>query len=113
MRIKHIIETLKKKMLYERCGEIESRHANEDDIALCHAKQYIQRIRKLRTKSTQELMEMSHNPDSVYYHSETYDSACLAVGCVLAVVDSVCTNKVWLDEAWLITLVVNLEANCI
>ncbi len=38
--------------------------------------------------------DSTYNKNSVYYHWETYESACLATGCLLNIVDNVCTNKV-------------------
>ena len=42
----------------------------------------------------EELIQLSQNKNSVYYHWETYECACLATGCLLQVVDDVCNKKV-------------------
>ena len=41
----------------------------------------------------EELLADSVNPHSVYYHWETFECASLATGCLLNVLDDVCTNK--------------------
>ena len=93
-RIKRIIEMLKEKNLYDRCVELKSRCATDEELELCHKAAYIKKLKKLRMKSAQELIEMSMNPHSVYYHSQTFDCATLATGCVLKVVEGVCSKKV-------------------
>lgn len=93
-RIKRIIETLKEKKLYDRCQELKSRFATENEIKLCHENSYIDNIKSVRDKTDDELKELSKNPNSVYYHSSTFDCALLATGSLLQVVDQVCTNKV-------------------
>ncbi|CAF0704332.1 unnamed protein product [Brachionus calyciflorus] len=92
-RIKRILEALKEKGIYNRCDELKSRHATENEIELCHSKSYIQEIKSLRDKSEEELKQLSKNPDSVFFHSSTFDCASLATGCLLQIVDQVCTNK--------------------
>ncbi len=79
--------------MYEQCAEIESRHATEGEIELCHTRSYIEKLKTLKEKSEEELKNMSKNMDSVYYHSETYECALLATGCILNVVDQVCSKK--------------------
>jgi histone deacetylase 6 len=85
---------LKDKGLYQQCTSINSRFATEEEIQLCHTKDYIERIKELKTKTNEELLEMSRNPDSVYYNSETYECALLAAGCVMNCVDQVCSKNV-------------------
>jgi len=85
---------LKERNLYDRCVELKSRSATDDEPELCHKTADIKKLKKLRMKSTQELIEMSRNPHSVYYHSQTFDRATLATGCVLSVVEGVSSKKV-------------------
>lgn len=93
-RIKSILNMLKEKKLYQRCGQIPSRHATDEELFLCHEQNYIERLKTLKDKSNSELMELSRNRDSVYYNSDTYECASLATGCVLKVVDEVCSQNV-------------------
>jgi histone deacetylase 6 len=85
---------LRDKNLYQQCTPIESRYATEEEIQLCHTKDYIEKIKLLKKKTIEELLAMSKNPDSVYYNSETYECALLAAGCVINCVDQVCSKKV-------------------
>ncbi len=88
------MDYLKTEGLYERCGRLESRYATDDEIKLCHDESYINSIKELKTKSQQELVEMTKNPNSVYYHWNTFECASLATGCLLSVVDAVCSKQV-------------------
>lgn len=93
-RIEKIVNALKEKNLYSRCGIIQSSLANENEIELCHSKQYIDSLKTLKEKTTEELIELSCNRESVYYHSDTFECAKMSTGCLLNVVDQVCSNKV-------------------
>jgi len=92
-RIKRIKSKLKDHGLYELCSELPSRKATKQELQLCHPVDYIEKIQAYKSKSTEELTEASKNNDSVYYHWETYECASLATGCLLSIVDDVCTNK--------------------
>jgi acetoin utilization deacetylase AcuC-like enzyme len=96
-RIIRIINTLKEKNLYQRCKVLNSRYAIDQELELCHKKNYIEYLRKLKSKSKNELIEMTNNPDSVYFHWETFECALLATGCLLSVVDEVCSKKVFCE----------------
>ena len=85
---------LKERNLYERCVELPSREVRDEELYLCHDRDYIEGLKTLEKKSQEELIAMSKNPDSVYYHSDTFSCASLATGCLLTVVDAVCSQKV-------------------
>ena len=93
-RLRRIIKMLKERNLYERCVELPSREVREEELLLCHDKDYIESLKTLEKKTQDELIAMSKNPDSVYYHSDTFSCASLATGCLLTVVDAVCSHKV-------------------
>jgi acetoin utilization deacetylase AcuC-like enzyme len=92
-RIKAIVDMLKEKGLWQRCNELGSRHATDEELLMCHENAYIQRIKSLADKSKEELIELTRNPNYVYFHSETFECATLATGCLLQVVDQVCSGK--------------------
>ena len=93
-RIKRIMAALKEKNLFQQCTSIESRYATEDEITLCHTKEYIDSLKELKKKTNEELIKMSNNLNSVYFNSETYECALLAAGCLLNVTDQVCSKNV-------------------
>ena len=84
---------LKERNLYERCVEVASREVRDEELLLCHKKEYIEELKTLENKSQDELIAMSKNPDSVYFHADTFSCAQLAAGCLLSVVDAVCSHK--------------------
>nr|QDF21420.1 histone deacetylase 6 isoform X2 [Brachionus koreanus] len=92
-RIKRILETLKEKKLYYRCKELKSRYATDQEINLCHSLNYIEKIKSVKFKSETELKDLSINNYSVFFNSSTFDCAMLATGCLLQVVDEVCSNR--------------------
>lgn len=47
----------------------------------------------LKSKSINELEEMSRNMNSVYFNKKTFECATLATGSLLSVVDNVCSKK--------------------
>ena len=71
---------LKERKLYNQCAELESRSATENELELCHPESYINELKTLKTKTTQELVELSKNVNSVYYNHDTLESATLATG---------------------------------
>jgi histone deacetylase 6 len=75
------------------CEELPSRKATDAELMLCHTQKYIEELKEYKSKSMEELIECSKNVHSVYYHWDTFECATLATGCLLNVLDNVCTNK--------------------
>ncbi len=75
------------------CGKVESRYAKDEELNLCHPIEYINDLRSLKSKTINELEELSNNKNSVYYNKKTFECATLSTGCLLSVVDAVCTKK--------------------
>ncbi|XP_033099763.1 histone deacetylase 6-like [Anneissia japonica] len=92
-RISRIFEKHHELGLVDRCRRLPSRYAIHKEIELCHNLDYILSIEKTKTTSFRELSKLQEDYNSIYLHQETYDSACLAVGCVLSVVDNVLGGK--------------------
>lgn len=92
-RVTRIIAKLKEHGLYEQCEELPSRRATDDELKLCHTDNYIAELKTYKSKSMDELIECSQNVHSVYYHWDTFECATLAAGCLLNVMDNVCTKK--------------------
>ena len=88
------MDTLIERNLYDRCICLGSRYVKDEEIEYCHDRDYIATLKQLKAKSHDELVKMTKNPDSVYFHNDTFESASIASGCLLNIVDAVCTNKV-------------------
>ena len=80
--------------MHEQCDELPSRRATESELELCHPPEYIDKVKQYKSKTLDELLEESKNPHSVYFHWDTYECASFATGCLLSVLDNVCTKKV-------------------
>lgn len=111
-RIRSIYHMHQEYALLTRMQRLSSRRATPEEVKLVHSATHVNLIRKLghsRQKSTNQvkssskgeeekegevegdlhLHEMGTNYNSVYFHPSTYESATMATGCVLQVVDSV------------------------
>ncbi|XP_067833888.1 histone deacetylase 6 [Heptranchias perlo] len=75
--------------LFERCVQIEARSATQEEILLVHRPNYVELLKSTENMSTEELRSVSDTHDLVYLHPKSYSSACLAVGCMLQLVDKV------------------------
>ena len=80
--------------MYDRCGKIDSRFAQDAELELCYDKLYIDKLRKTKSQTEAQLKRLSNNNKSVYFNADTFDCARLATGCLLSVIDNVCLNKV-------------------
>ncbi len=92
-RIERILNLLKERGLYDQCARVTSRYSTDEELNLCHPQGYIDNLRSLEKKTLPELEEMSRNMNSVYYNKKTFECATLSTGCLLSVVDAVCTKK--------------------
>ncbi|XP_022238613.1 histone deacetylase 6-like [Limulus polyphemus] len=94
-RFSSSLEKCREYSLIERCLEIPSRSASEEEITLLHRKDHVIMIKYTENKEDEEFLEnLSSKCDSVYFHPKSYEIACLAVGCTINLVSTVLENKV-------------------
>lgn len=79
--------------LLDRCKFIQSRMASEEELRLFHSSEFISEMKRLSTMKNKDLYQLAEKFRSIYFCRDTYDSARLAAGCVLQVVDEVLTGK--------------------
>ncbi|KAK7863370.1 hypothetical protein R5R35_004338 [Gryllus longicercus] len=79
--------------LLERCHRLKARSVTQEELLLLHSKQHIDQIVGTKNMKFRDLHKMQENFRSVYLHPDTYDSACLAAGSLLQVVDSVLNGE--------------------
>ncbi|XP_008555902.1 histone deacetylase 6 isoform X1 [Microplitis demolitor] len=79
--------------LLKRCYRIPGRVATEEELLLVHTELYVQVMKGIEKQKMSEVIKQSHVFESVYLHTETWSSACIAVGSVLQVVDSVLNGE--------------------
>lgn len=77
----------------ERCKEIKSRTATDEEILLVHTQHQIDQVKSFRNIPLEDLHDMERSFNSVYLSQEAYECASLAVGCMLQVVDEVCGGR--------------------
>lgn len=92
-RIKRIYDELKANGLVDQCRMVPSRHATVNEISLVHEVDYIKLLEETSTRSKHDMINFERQFNSVYYCSDSYKCATMAVGSLLNVVDSVVTGK--------------------
>uniref|UniRef100_G3N857 Histone deacetylase domain-containing protein n=2 Tax=Gasterosteus aculeatus TaxID=69293 RepID=G3N857_GASAC len=69
------------------------REAVEEELLMCHTKQYVDVMRSTQTMTESELQTLSERYDSVYIHPESFGVCVSAVGSVLQLVDMVMKSE--------------------
>ncbi|XP_064478876.1 histone deacetylase 6-like [Ornithodoros turicata] len=92
-RILGMWKLLLKRGLAKKCLLLEPRSATIEDLLLVHSKSYVEKMRNSQDLKRPELIKLQYTFNSVYLSSDTFRSALLAAGCLLQVVDSVCSGK--------------------
>eukprot|EP00794_Sanderia_malayensis_P006840 gene6840-7608_t len=93
-RITRILETLSEDGLLEKCCCIPSRLATKDELLLVHSLEHVEEIEKLHERSLRELYKRGEDFDSIYLSEHAWESARLAAGCTLQLLDAILTSKV-------------------
>lgn len=93
-RLKASIDRCRYYNLVERCIQIPTRIATEEEILLLHSKEYYDLIKSSSTMTVDELKVLSGKFDAAYFHPKTYASAMMAAGCAIEAIDQVVGGKV-------------------
>nr|CAH8845386.1 unnamed protein product [Trichobilharzia regenti] len=91
-RIRYAYEMLDELGLSRRCKRIEARYATQAELLRVHTEEYVNRIAATASVDQSTLNDLAAVEDSIYFNRHTYDSARLASGSVIAVVDEVCSG---------------------
>lgn len=67
--------------------------ATEEELLLAHSKDYVNTIKQTADAKQKDLNKQASALNSIYLHTETWTSACVSVGSLLQVVDSVLNNE--------------------
>ncbi|XP_072344022.1 histone deacetylase 6 isoform X2 [Scyliorhinus torazame] len=86
-RVIAVMQKIKECGLLQRCQLISPRSATKEDLLLVHSLDYVDMIISTQKMSTVALRAHSEGYDLVYFHTDTYVASCMAVGCVLQLVD--------------------------
>lgn len=94
-RIQRPYDKLKEYGLLERCQEITSRFASDEELLSQHSTVHVNKMKSSKTMTTEELYHMGAcDYDSVYMSQHACECARLASGCTLAATEAVVTDKV-------------------
>ncbi|CAN8008092.1 unnamed protein product [Ixodes pacificus] len=92
-RILNIWKILGKRGLIDKCLLLESRPATIEELLLVHDKAYVEKMRNSQELNKPDLIKLQYTFSSVYLCADTFQSALLAAGSLLQVVDAVCSRK--------------------
>lgn len=88
-RVLKTFEKLQNTGLLSKCLLLESREAQEAELALVHDMNHINNMKSTSTMSYRNIAKVESEYDSVYICQETYKSAIIATGNLLQTVDAV------------------------
>ncbi|VDM35201.1 unnamed protein product [Hydatigera taeniaeformis] len=92
-RIRRAYELLEEYGLARRCKRTEARVASEMELLRVHSQEYIDSLKSTATMPQDAINEYAERFQSVFINKHTYDSASLAAGSLLSVVDDVCNGE--------------------
>ena len=95
LRIKEIYEEFG---LLDRVKHVESRKATEEELTIVHESVHVQAMKLLEDMKQDEREKLADTLDSIYLNDLSYNSALLATGNVLSVIDEVCTEEAQCGE---------------
>ena len=93
LRIKEIYEKHKEFGLLDRVKHVESRKATKEELTLVHESVHVQAMKLLEDMKQDEREILGNSLDSIYFNGLSYNSALLATGNVLSVIDEVCSEE--------------------
>ncbi|KAK9505138.1 hypothetical protein O3M35_009261 [Rhynocoris fuscipes] len=88
-RISSIYKFLEDFGLLKRLHILKSRYCTDEELKYAHNESHIVEMSSLNKMTIKQLIEKKEIYQSVYFHQDTYQAACLAAGSLLEVVDSV------------------------
>jgi histone deacetylase 6 len=80
---------LRQKGIVDRCVPLPARSATRDQLRLVHRDEYIEHIEHTAGMDEAQLLHLSGLYEDVYFCHETFELACLSVGCALEACEAV------------------------
>ncbi|XP_045775789.1 histone deacetylase 6 isoform X1 [Maniola jurtina] len=78
--------------LLDRLHHLTARTATDEEILAVHTRKHLDRLKELASTKLRDLNSLKEAYDSIYFHPDTLESAAVAAGCVLQMVDAVLSN---------------------
>ncbi|XP_062397348.1 histone deacetylase 6 [Sardina pilchardus] len=94
MRIARIFSRHENLGLVSRCHSIPARLASEEELALCHSDEHIQKIKGTEGMKPRDLHRLGGEYNSIYINNESYKCARLAAGACFNAAQAVLTGQV-------------------
>lgn len=87
-------ERLEHYNLIEQCLVYKSKLATEEQVLLCHDKEYYNLVKSTKGETDiQKLKQISEKYDGIYFNEFTYDCAMMALGCSIEIADAILDNE--------------------
>ena len=93
LRIKKIYEKHQEFGLLDRVKHVESRKATKKELTLVHESVHVEAMKLLEDMKQDEREIFGNSLDSIYFNGLSYNSALLATGNILSVIDEVCSGE--------------------
>lgn len=79
--------------LLERCQNLQSRMATEEEMKILHSEDLVKLLKKSTSMTDEEMKETSRKYDFLYFHKDVYQNAGLSLGCTLDLVQHIIQGK--------------------
>ncbi|XP_046383461.1 histone deacetylase 6 isoform X1 [Ischnura elegans] len=79
--------------LYDRCFQLQGRSATDEELLLCHTESYIEWVKRSSVMERKEMIRQEEDLQSIYIHPDSFESASVAAGSVLEVIDAVLNDN--------------------
>ncbi|XP_071441750.1 histone deacetylase 6 [Hetaerina americana] len=73
----------------DRCFQLQGRPATDEELLLCQQESYIEWVKRSSVMERKEMIRQEEDLQSIYLHPDSFESASVAAGSVLEVVDAV------------------------
>uniref|UniRef100_A0A1A7X5M9 Protein deacetylase HDAC6 n=1 Tax=Iconisemion striatum TaxID=60296 RepID=A0A1A7X5M9_9TELE len=80
--------------LVDRCQQIPSRLATEEELAMCHSKQHIEQMKASAEMKPRDLHRLGAEFNSIFINNQSFQCAQLAAGSCFNAVDSILSGQV-------------------
>ncbi|KAF5289609.1 hypothetical protein FQR65_LT11800 [Abscondita terminalis] len=83
------------RVIMDRCIKISHEPAKKEDILKIHSREMYEELERISSiREQDELEKIASYYDSIYFSEHTFESACIAAGCAIALVQSVGTGEI-------------------
>uniref|UniRef100_A0A096LUY7 Protein deacetylase HDAC6 n=1 Tax=Poecilia formosa TaxID=48698 RepID=A0A096LUY7_POEFO len=92
-RISKIFSKLEQQGLVARCHRIPARLATEEELAMCHSLQHIERMKATAEMKPRDLHKLGNEFTSIFFSNQSFQCSQLAAGSCFNVVDAILSGQ--------------------